>query len=164
MQTINLDRDLDVDAEMDSLDFGLFHTKPSPWQLIRESMPIVWIGLVSIWPVLLSGFLRLLWCVPFEVDEGKTSYRLLPNPDIVCESGSDESDAYGLPARIAVSGLMLWCIGIPLALVLRVLWLSDRQAPDTQRRYGYFIQASRGSGEDCCRLKEAAKVQFVDVT
>ena len=49
---------------MDSLDFGLFSPAPSFGQLVYQCLPIIWISLVSLWPGLLSSFLRMIWCVP----------------------------------------------------------------------------------------------------
>eukprot|EP00439_Symbiodinium_sp_Y106_P023598 s3671_g2.t2 len=135
VDSINIQKDLDVDAEMDALDFGLFHAKPNLRVLIYQSMPVVWIGLSMAWPVLLSGFLRLLWCVPIPEGDSMSTLRLLPSPDIICSS-----DAHELTATLALTGLLVWCLGIPLALFLRVLALRDRHAPETYRRYGYFIQ------------------------
>ena len=136
VHSIKVHKDLDVDAEMDALDFGLFHAKPKLRVLIYQSMPVVWIGLSMAWPVLLSGFLRLLWCVPIPEGDGMSTLRLLPSPDIICSS-----DAHELTATLALIGLLVWCLGIPLALFSRVLALRDRRAPETYRRYGYFIQA-----------------------
>ncbi|CAE7765918.1 UVR8 [Symbiodinium sp. CCMP2592] len=135
LETEHREEDLDMDAEMDTLDFGLFHAKPNLRVLIYQSMPVVWIGLSMAWPVLLSGFLRLLWCVPIPEGDGMPTLRLLPSPDIICSS-----DAHELTATLALTGLLVWCLGIPLALFLRVLALRDRHAPETYRRYGYFIQ------------------------
>ena len=124
VDSINIQKDLDVDAEMDALDFGLFHAKPNLRVLIYQSMPVVWIGLSMAWPVLLSGFLRLLWCVPIPEGDSMSTLRLLPSPDIICSS-----DAHELTATLALTGLLVWCLGIPLALFLRVLALRDRHAP-----------------------------------
>ncbi|CAE7209264.1 Svep1 [Symbiodinium natans] len=137
IHSINLVGDLDVDEGMDCLNFGLFHEKPSPCRLVQESIPVIWIGLISIWPILLSGFLQLLWCVPMAENQGDEVLRLVPSPDVRCEA---ESQAYGLPATLATAGLLLWCLGIPLTLMLRVLAITDRQAPHVLQRYGYFMQ------------------------
>ena len=142
IHSINLVGDLDVDEGMDCLNFGLFHEKPSPCRLVQESIPVIWIGLISIWPILLSGFLQLLWCVPMAENQGDEVLRLVPSPDVRCEA---ESQAYGLPATLATAGLLLWCLGIPLTLMLRVLAITDRQAPHVLQRYGYFMQASEHS-------------------
>lgn len=53
------------DNSMDSLDFGLFSPKAPLSKLVIQSLPIVWIGFLSLWPALLSQFLQMLWCVPW---------------------------------------------------------------------------------------------------
>ncbi|CAE7769837.1 Scube1 [Symbiodinium sp. CCMP2592] len=129
----------DVDVAMDALDFGLFTSRPGIGALIRQSMPVIWIGLVSVWPVLLSAFLRLLWCVPIPMDgeDGKETMtsRLLPSPDTECWSNEHYPTAL-----LALAGLVVWCLGVPLALLLRVGLLADRHSPENYRRYGYFMQ------------------------
>ena len=123
---------------MDSLDFGLFGSKPGLLSLVQQSMPIIWIGLISLWPVLMAAFLRMLWCVPIpqEGDDGVGfTYRLLPSPDIVCW------EAPHLPAAgVAIGGLLVWCVGVPTVLAARLLFMPDRHAPENYRRYGFFLQ------------------------
>eukprot|EP00438_Fugacium_kawagutii_P034128 Skav216726 [mRNA] locus=scaffold653:86735:90308:+ [translate_table: standard] len=120
--------------DLDSLDFGLFSSNPTVMELVYQSTPIIWVGLLSLWPGLLSTFLQMLWCVPI-LEDGKTVNRLLPSPDIVCWS-----DTHMPSAAVAIAGLLLWCFGIPVALALRLTTLADRQSPDNYRKYGYFIQ------------------------
>ena len=43
-------------------------------------------------------------------------------------------------ALIASIGLVVWCIGVPLLLFLRIYKLKDRQNPENGRRYGFFIE------------------------
>ena len=154
-KSLNIDEHLDVDATMDSLDFGLFTQRPRLGDLLRQSMPVVWISLVSVWPVLLSAFLRLLWCVaiPFDGSDGErqVTERLLPSPDTVCWTGN-----HNPIAMLAIAGLVIWCLGIPVALVLRVLSLADRHSPDNYRKYGYFMQAAT---VDACLLPETREPQ-----
>ena len=135
---INKTYDLDLDATMDSLDFGLFDSRPRWFDLVHQSVPVVWTGLVYLWPVLLSGFLRMLWCVPIPEDGEESvifTYRLLPSPEIQCWA-----DPHFPSALTAVVGLLVWCAGIPGLLALRLLFLADRQSPGNFRKYGFFIQ------------------------
>ncbi|CAE7217830.1 lgals3bpb [Symbiodinium pilosum] len=97
-------------------------------------MPIIWISLVALWPGLLSSFLRMIWCVPIPED-GEVVSRLLPNPSVVCWS-----DDHMASAGLAILGLGIWCLGIPMTLAARLLCLRDRQAPENFRRFGYFFQ------------------------
>ncbi|CAE7553076.1 lgals3bpb [Symbiodinium natans] len=129
------DEDVEVDEVLDALDFGLFTAWPDPRSLIVQSLPVIWVSLVSLWPSLLSGFLQLMWCVPLPEGDDQIVSRLLPSPDIVCGS-PDHSPA----AWLAIAGLIIWCLGTPLALALRLAFVRDRQAPDNFRQYGYFIQ------------------------
>ncbi|CAE7622590.1 CBWD5 [Symbiodinium sp. CCMP2592] len=99
----------------------------------RQCTPVVWIGWVTLWPQLLSNFLWFLWCVPIEEDAEFVS-RLFPDPDIVCWSSVHRPSVY-----IAIAGLSVWCLGIPVALLCRLLTLDDIHAPDTYRKYGFFI-------------------------
>ncbi|CAK8988049.1 unnamed protein product [Durusdinium trenchii] len=122
------------DNSMDSLDFGLFSPKAPLSKLVIQSLPIVWIGFLSLWPALLSQFLQMLWCVPILEDETVVS-RLLPSPDVRCGS-SDHLPS----AAVAICGLLGWCVGIPIALAVRLVSLEDRQTPENYRKYGYFIQ------------------------
>ena len=129
---------LDVDAAMDSLDFGLFESKPGLFSLVHQSMPIIWIGLISLWPVLMAAFLRMIWCVPIpqEGDDGVGfTYRLLPSPDIECW------EATHIPAAaVALAGLLVWCVGVPALLACRLFLMPDRHGPENYRRYGFFLQ------------------------
>lgn len=131
-----LDMDLDVDEAMDSLDFGLFSPNAPFGELLYQCLPVVWVAVVSLWPGLLSSFLRMIWCVPIWEEDlvSRSRLRLLPNPDVVCWS-----DEHFPSAALAVSGLVVWCVGIPLVLAAK-LSLEDRTSPDKHRRYGYFFQ------------------------
>ncbi|CAE7241672.1 UVR8 [Symbiodinium sp. CCMP2592] len=131
--TSRLDADVELDEVMDSLDFGLFTARPRICELIYQSVPVIWIALISVWPSLLSNFLSMLWCVPI-VEDGQVVSRLLPNPDVECWT-----DAHFPSAWIALTGLVVWCLGIPLSLAV-VLFRLDRQSPETNRRFGYFTQ------------------------
>ena len=110
--------------------FGLrsFLSKPSFSDLVNQSMPIIWISLVALWPGLLSSFLRMIWCVPIP-ENGVVVSRLLPNPSVVCWS-----DDHMASAGVAMVGLGVWCFGIPVTLAARLLCLRDRQAPENFRR------------------------------
>ena len=142
---------------MDSLDFGLFSPAPRFGELVCQSVPIIWVTLVSLWPGLLSSFLQMIWCVTVQEDDVLVS-RLLPNPSVICWS-----DEHLVSARFAIAGLVLWCLGIPIALAIVLLRLPDRHAPDNfrpgresrdramecaedvnqaviRRRFGYFFQ------------------------
>ncbi|CAE7032759.1 rngB [Symbiodinium sp. CCMP2592] len=138
----HFDVDPELDEAMDSLDFGLFTHRPGMGALVYQSVPVIWITLVALWPGLLSSFLSMIWCVPIPEDtwgpDGvvtETVSRLLPNPDVVCWS-----DEHFPSAVIAISGLIIWCLGIPLTLALVLLRLKNRQAIDNSRRFGYFLQ------------------------
>jgi hypothetical protein len=125
---------LEFDEALDGLDFGLFTSRPGSRELVRQSTPVVWIGLVALWPELLSVFLRTLWCVPI-LEDGQAVSRLLPDPDILCWSPEH------MPAAgIGMVGLVVWCLGIPLALASRLFTLEDMRTPNSYRKYGYFIQ------------------------
>lgn len=91
------------------------------------------------WPELLSTFLKMIWCTPVSEDNERgftiLKQRLLPNPDVVCWS----SDHFVL-AFLACVGLVVWCIGVPVALFFRLYVLKDRQSPENFRKYGFFIQ------------------------
>ncbi|CAE6963215.1 unnamed protein product [Symbiodinium sp. CCMP2592] len=123
-----------VDTVVDSLDFGLFSAAPRFGQLARQSIPVIWVSLVSLWPGLLSSFLQMIWCVPVPEDDVIVN-RLLPNPSVICWS-----DEHFVSARIAIAGLVVWCVGIPLTLAVLLLRIPDRQAPENFRRFGYFFQ------------------------
>ena len=59
--------------------------------------------------------------------------RLLPSPDVRCGS-SDHLPS----AAVAICGLLGWCVGIPIALAVRLVSLEDRQTPENYRKYGYL--------------------------
>ena len=42
-------------------------------------------------------------------------------------------------AAIAIAGLSFWCVGMPLLLIYVIGMLKDRNSPENQRRFGYFI-------------------------
>ena len=121
--------------DVDELDFGLFTAKPGLKALLLQSLPVVWPTLIAIWPQLLSQFLSLIWCTPIPED-GCVRQRLVPNPDVICLS-----DAH-LPAfLIAITGLSVWCIGIPGWLFTVIYRLgTTRQELESRRRYGLFIR------------------------
>ncbi|CAE7930372.1 lgals3bpb, partial [Symbiodinium necroappetens] len=119
---------------VETLDFGLFSATPRFGELLNQSVPVIWISLVSLWPGLLSSFLQMIWCVPVQEDDVIVN-RLLPNPSIVCWS-----DDHLVSARIAIAGLVVWCLGIPLTLAVRLLLIPDRQSPENFRRFGFFFQ------------------------
>ncbi|CAE7805594.1 unnamed protein product [Symbiodinium sp. CCMP2592] len=123
-----------TDEDVDSLNFGLFSPEPSFSKLAYQSVPIMWISLLAMWPGLLSSFLRMIWCIPILEDDEVVS-RLLPNPSVICWS-----DDHMASARLAIVGLGLWCFGIPVTLAARLICLRDRQAPENFRRYGFFFQ------------------------
>ncbi|CAE7203790.1 rngB, partial [Symbiodinium sp. CCMP2456] len=123
-----------VDTVVETLDFGLFSATPRFGELLNQSVPVIWISLVSLWPGLLSSFLQMIWCVPVQEDDVIVN-RLLPNPSIVCWS-----DDHLVSARIAIAGLVVWCLGIPLTLAVRLLLIPDRQSPENFRRFGFFFQ------------------------
>ena len=91
------------------------------------------------WPELLSQFLKMVWCAPSSEDNSRgltvVQQRLIPHPDVVCWS----FDHFEL-AVIAIVGLSVWCIGVPVLLFLRIYKLKDRQNPENFRRYGFFIE------------------------
>ncbi|CAE7688638.1 unnamed protein product [Symbiodinium sp. CCMP2592] len=121
-------------SPMDSLNCGLFSPAPRFGELAYQSVPIIWVSLVSLWPGLLSSFLQMIWCVSVLEDDVLVS-RLLPNPSVICWS-----DEHLVSARFAIAGLVVWCLGIPIVLATVLFRLPDRQAPDNFRRFGYFFQ------------------------
>jgi len=123
----------DIEEDMDSLDFGLFTRKPSPTMLLYQSVPVIWVTLINMWPGLLSQYLQMIWCQPVQEETGVVQ-RLLPHPDLQCWS----SDHMPL-AVIAIIGLSCWCVGMPLLLILVIYGLRDKNSPENQRRFGYFI-------------------------
>ena len=98
-----------------------------------------WVMLLAMWPGLLSNFLKLIWCVSIVEDNDQgitiTKERLRPDPHVVCWSTD-----HVLVQLIAMLGLGLWCLGLPVLLFLSLLRLKDRQSPDNFRKYGFFIQ------------------------
>ena len=60
---------------------------------------------------------------------------LLPHPDLECW----QRDHHAL-AAIAFAGLLVWCIGVPVVLFLKIWRLDDRQDSNNYRKYGFFIQ------------------------
>ncbi|CAE7915213.1 MKLN1 [Symbiodinium necroappetens] len=128
-----------VASDASKLDFGLFSRFPSLEQLLLQTRPVVWLTQLALWPELVSKFLQLIRCSPMpeDKDDGTAGYvqRLLPHPDIECWT-EDHAALIG----VAVVGLSLWCLGIPLLLFMRIWMLTDRQDPDQYRLYGFFIQ------------------------
>ncbi|CAE7226101.1 Scube1 [Symbiodinium microadriaticum] len=121
------------EVDLDTLDFGLFTRWPGPLQLLHQSVPVIWVTLINMWPGFLSQYLQMIWCQPFQEEDGVV-HRLLPYPDVECWSSNH------MPlATIAIIGLGCWCVGMPM-LLIRVIWnLTDRNSPENQRRFGYFI-------------------------
>ncbi|CAE7249789.1 Svep1, partial [Symbiodinium natans] len=118
-----------------TLNFGLFTSFPRPRELLRQSMPVVWLTLTGIWPELLKEYLQLIWCSPVAEGSGEVVQRLVQHPDIVCWSFD-----HAPLALIALAGLLVWCAGIPIALFLTVWRTPDRQSQENHRNYGYFIE------------------------
>ncbi|CAE7266929.1 Atrn, partial [Symbiodinium sp. CCMP2592] len=73
----------DIEEDMDSLNFGLFTRKPSPTKLLYQSVPVIWVTLINMWPGLLSQYLQMIWCQPVQEETGVVQ-RLLPHPDLQC--------------------------------------------------------------------------------
>eukprot|EP00438_Fugacium_kawagutii_P026998 Skav224004 [mRNA] locus=scaffold2619:51010:57912:- [translate_table: standard] len=128
-------QDLDQEMDADSLDFGLFTSKPGLKALFKQTLPVIWPTLIAIWPRLLSEFLSLTWCTPVNED-GCVRERLVPHPDVVCFSNDH------LPTfLIAVIGLTIWCVGIPGCLFTVIYCLGKkRQELESRRKYGLFIR------------------------
>lgn len=126
-------------VDIEALDFGLFSYRPWPRRLFIECIPVFWVMLLAMWPTLLSNFLKLLWCVPILEDNDAgitiTKQRLKPDPELVCWSRD-----HILVAMICFIGLSVWCLGVPILLYLNMWILKDRQSPDNNRKYGFFIQ------------------------
>jgi len=128
------------DQQDEERDLGLFTPTPRFASLPMQSMPVLWLSLSTSWPVLLKNFLEMIWCSPLSEDDGTgqliTKQRLQPVPDIVCWS-KDHSVLYAF----ALSGLLVWCVGGPVVLYLRILHLGEeRQSANNLRTFGYFIQ------------------------
>lgn len=117
----------------------MFSSFPGPLRLLSECVPVFWVMLLAMWPGLLSNFLKLIWCVSIVEDNDQgitiTKERLRPDPHVVCWSTD-----HVLVQLIAMLGLGLWCLGLPVLLFLSLLRLKDRQSPDNFRKYGFFIQ------------------------
>eukprot|EP00439_Symbiodinium_sp_Y106_P035489 s3907_g4.t1 len=122
------------EVDLDTLDFGLFTRWPGPFQLLYQSVPVIWVTLINMWPGFLSQYLQMIWCQPFQEEEDRVVQRLLPYPDMECWSSNH------MPlATVAIIGLGCWCVGMPM-LLIHVIWnLKDRNSPENQRRFGYFI-------------------------
>lgn len=45
------------EVDVDTLDFGLFTSFPAAVALLQQSMPVVWLTLMAIWPLLLKRYL-----------------------------------------------------------------------------------------------------------
>jgi len=126
-------------VDIETLDFGLFSSLPRPGKLFIECIPVFWVMLLAMWPTLLSNFLKLIWCVSILEDNDAgitvTFQRLKPDPELICWSRD-----HMLVAMITFAGLGVWCVGVPLLLFSRIWALNDRQSPDNNRKYGFFIQ------------------------
>ncbi|CAE7468840.1 DHX37 [Symbiodinium microadriaticum] len=128
----------EVCGETERLDLGLFTARPGLWGLLNQSVPVIWLTQLALWPELMSKFLQMIRCMSVREDFGDapvTVQRLRSHPDVVCWQ-----DEHLPKATIAMVGLVLWCLGTPLLLFLRIWSLHDRQEPRNRRRYGYFIQ------------------------
>ena len=91
------------------------------------------------WPELLAAFLQMIWCASIS-GEGVggrivVEERLLLNPDVVCWSGDHFASLL-----IAIIGLSLWCVLVPLTLFWQIYRLRDRQSAENLRKYGYFCE------------------------
>ena len=121
------------EVDMDTLDFGLFTRWPGPVQLLHQCVPAIWVTLINMWPGFLSQYLQMIWCQPYQ-EEDRVVQRLLPYPDTECWSSNH------MPlATIAIVGLACWCVGMPMLLIYVIWNLRDRNSPENQRRFGYFI-------------------------
>ncbi|CAE7779863.1 lgals3bpa [Symbiodinium sp. CCMP2592] len=120
------------------MDLALFTSWPRPMALLKQSVPVIWLTQLALWPELMSQFLQMVRCISVREDgqeSAVTVQRLHAHPDVVCW----QEEHWTLFA-IGVSGLVLWCFGIPLALFLRIWALTDRQEPENRRLFGYFIE------------------------
>ncbi|CAE7458020.1 dbo [Symbiodinium sp. CCMP2592] len=125
-------------SDASKLNFGLFSPYASLKQLLKQSAPAIWLTQLSLWPELLSKFLQMIRCSPMQEErDGQQDYvaRLLPFPDVECWS-PDHTPFIA----VAAMGLLLWCLGLPLLLFLRIWMLPDRHDPANYRLYGFFIQ------------------------
>ncbi|CAE7705350.1 SCUBE1, partial [Symbiodinium necroappetens] len=127
----------EVQGSAARLDLALFTSWPAPMALLKQSVPVVWLTQLALWPDLMSQFLQMVRCISVREDrEGPVVVqRLHAHPDVECW----QEEHWTLFA-IGVSGLVLWCFGIPLALFFRIWALTDRQEPENRRLFGYFIQ------------------------
>ena len=123
-----------------ALDLALFESWPGLKALLDQSMPVIWLTQLALWPELMSSFLQMIRCISVHEDsedggEPMTVQRLRSHPDVECWQ-----DEHMATAMVALTGLVVWCLGVPLALFLRIWALRDRQEPRNRRRFGYFIQ------------------------
>ena len=80
----------------------------------------------------------MIWCTPISAELNGSivvDQRLLPHPDVVCFSGDHLAMAF-----IAITGLLIWCVLVPLKLFQSIYQLVDRQNTESFRRFGYFIE------------------------
>ena len=120
------------------LNFALFSNSPALSKFLLQSMPVVWLTQLAIWPTLTSNFLQMIHCTPMEEDragEVVSVQRLFLHPDMECWQ-----DAHMSLAAVAVAGLSVWSLGLPFCLFLRIWSLQDRQDSENFRKYGYFIR------------------------
>ncbi|CAE7548498.1 SVEP1 [Symbiodinium necroappetens] len=125
-------------SDASKLNFGLFSPYASLKELLKQSAPAIWLTQLSLWPELLSKFLQMIRCSPMlEERDGQQDYvaRLLPFPDVECWS-QDHTPFIA----VAAMGLLLWCLGLPLLLFLKIWMLPDRHDPANFRLYGFCIQ------------------------
>ncbi|CAE7037107.1 unnamed protein product [Symbiodinium sp. CCMP2592] len=127
----------EVQASAARLDLALFTSWPGPMTLLKQSVPVIWLTQLALWPELMSQFLQMVRCISVREDrQGPvTVQRLHAHPDVECWH-----EEHWTLFAIGVSGLVLWCFGIPLALFLRIWALNDRQEPENRRLFGYFIE------------------------
>ena len=127
----------EVQGSAARLDLALFTSWPAPMALLKQSVPVIWLTQLALWPDLMSQFLQMVRCISVREDrQGPVVVqRLHAHPDVECW----QEEHWTLFA-IGVSGLVLWCFGIPLALFFRIWALTDRQEPENRRLFGYFIE------------------------
>eukprot|EP00439_Symbiodinium_sp_Y106_P016148 s1282_g2.t1 len=134
------------EVDLETLDLGLFTKSPGAARLFHQCIPVIWVTLINMWPGLLSQYLQMIWCKPVSGEEGVVM-RLQPHPDVECWSLREETGDHLPIAYIAIIGLSVWCIGIPLLLYLAIWRLKDRNTQENYRTwrflsqltYGYFI-------------------------
>ena len=123
-------------GDVTALNFGLFTSRPSPLTLLRQSSPVIWLTLLMrMWPQLLRSYLLFIQCMVVPEDNGASQHRLVHHPEVVCWSKN-----HWPLATVAILGLLLWCLGLPLALFLKIWRSPDRLSQENSRKYGFFIE------------------------